>query len=125
MGLEFRPDQKVSREGRAARRYRRKVASPKRWAAIRDEKLIGQRCRACGLLADQLHHILPRGGRHGDDIPANLAPVCFGCHERVTRRDPAACLALIAGLDDLEYARAVDLGGEYVWERVYGVRYER
>ncbi len=123
------PFPKSSQLARGERRYRRKVASPKQWAAIRAAKLTS--CRVCdsrgpvavrGLL--ELHHVIPRD-RGGDDLADNLVCVCHHCHALITSGDRVAGALLVSALDDAEYAYAVEKGGEQVFERVYGITYTR
>lgn len=112
------------------RRYRRKVASPKQWQALRAEK-IGP-CRACcdpgtnGRLYGRitLHHVIPRG-RGGDDLEDNLVPLCLDCHRSVEIRTPEPCRRMLAALTDAEYTYAVTKCGEDVFERCYGIEYDR
>lgn len=65
------------------KRYR---ASKERWEDIRDA-FSDERCWACGGRWTELHHILNRS-HSGDDVTANLAPVCSECHRRIEARDP-------------------------------------
>lgn len=111
---------------RAGRRYRRKIASPKQWQAIIAAKQ--GPCRVCcdpgtnGSLFGriQMHHLVPRV-HGGDDTADNIAPLCFDCHDAVTRRDPSALEALAASLTDGEYAYVIGKLGEDALERLYGV----
>jgi 5-methylcytosine-specific restriction endonuclease McrA len=124
------PDPKARSLTRGRKKYRRIVAGPKRWQAIADEKL--GPCRVCGSQASngrlyghiQLHHIVPRSW-HGDDLADNIAPLCPGCHDDVTRCEPFACRALIESLTDAEYAYAIKKSGESFFERAYGLEYTR
>ena len=64
------PYPKTKQLARGERRYRRKVASPKQWAAIRADKL--GKCRLCGYPRSvQLHHLVSRAAL-GDDVADNL-----------------------------------------------------
>lgn len=120
------PFPKASQLARGERRYRRRVASPKQWQAIREAK-IGP-CRVCcdpatnGRLYGriQLHHLLSRA-QGGDDVVENIVPLCPECHERVTRRCADECLALADNLEDGEYAYLIGKLGEGALERLYGV----
>jgi cytochrome c553 len=92
-----------------------------------DEK--GGPCRIC---ADRrpsapyfaLHHLVTRED-FGDDVAANLVPVCGPCHEALHNRAPAICRLLLSRLSDAEYSYMVSKGGEDYAERAYGIRYER
>jgi len=127
---DAKPYTKSQQLARGAKRYRRKVASPKQWQAIIAAK-VGP-CRVCcdpcanGKLYGrvQFHHVVPRD-LGGDDVAANIAPVCEDCHWRLTQRQPIPCRAFCAALTDAEYAYAIDKGGEGVFERVYGIEYGR
>ena len=112
------PDPKVKPRGE--RRYRRKVASPKQWAAIRAEKL--DRCRACFVTNEplQLHHLVSRA-QHGDDVAANLVPLCRYCHAAVTNRRAEALAAVARRLEDDEYAYVISKLGEGAMERLFSV----
>ena len=119
---DARPYPKAQQLGRAERRYRRKVASPKQWAAFKEAKR--EPCRVCREKpGTSLHHIVPRDFG-GDDVADNLAPLCFECHILVTLRDDGPCKALLASLTDSEYAYLIEKGGEDAAERFYGIRYE-
>jgi hypothetical protein len=114
------------------RKYRRKVASAKQWAAIAREKQ--GPCRVCcdpcrnggAFPAVQLHHVVPRGSPwFGDDLAENIVPLCLECHGWVTMRLWGAGRAVVETLTDAEYAYAVERGGESFFERCYGLRYTR
>lgn len=125
-GDEAKPYPKAAQLARGARRYRRKVASPKSWQAIIDAK-IGP-CRVCcdpgrngsqwGRI--QMHHIVPRD-LGGDDVADNVLPLCGQCHDEVTRRNPDAMRLLAESLTDAEYAYAIERCGEGALERLYRV----
>lgn len=120
---EARPYPKAAQLGRGKRRYLRPVASPKRWAAIADEKLAA--CLICdGDSLIQLHHVVARV-HGGGDVADNIVPLCADCHDDVTRRHHAACVTLLAQLTDAEYAYMIQRGGEDYPERAYGLRYQR
>jgi 5-methylcytosine-specific restriction endonuclease McrA len=127
---DAKPYPKAQQLARGAKRYRRKIAGPKAWQAITAAK-IGP-CRVCvqpsgnghGFNTVELHHVLPRD-LGGDDVAENIAPVCRACHLLLTVRDPEASRALCASLTDAEYAYAVTKFGENIFERVYGIEYER
>jgi 5-methylcytosine-specific restriction endonuclease McrA len=106
------------------RRYRRVVAGPKQWAALRAEKLQGQLCRVCcappNIHAGQLHHLISRA-QGGDDVADNLVPLCRACHEAVTTRDSGALRRLASSLTDSEYAAIIGKLGEGGMARLFGV----
>ena len=124
---EAKPDPKARalKIGRP-RRYRRFVAGPRQWQALRSAKL--GPCRVCGDPGSNgqvhsrihLHHVVSRA-HGGDDVADNLAPLCPVDHEAVTRRDPLTCRIFCAELTDAEYAYAIQRGGEGFFERAYGV----
>ena len=125
---DAKPYPKSQQLARGAKRYRRKVASPKQWQAIIAAKQ--GPCRVCqmplahGGYGLQLHHVVPRD-LHGDDVADNITPLCEVCHGAVTLRFPEACKPFVAALTDAEYAYAIDKAGEGVFERVYGIEYGR
>jgi 5-methylcytosine-specific restriction endonuclease McrA len=131
MPPDVTPHTKDKQLARGERRYRRKIASAQEWQRIADAKR--GPCRVCtdpasngsrfGLI--QFHHIVPRSPWAGDDVADNIAPLCPGCHEDVTRRDGWACRALIESLTDAEYAYAVQKSGESFFVRAYGIEYKR
>jgi 5-methylcytosine-specific restriction endonuclease McrA len=95
------PDPKARTLARGERRYRRKIASPKQWQAIQNEKQ--GPCRVCGEPPpNELHHLLSRAAL-GDDEADNLVPLCAVCHDRVTCRDAAALELLAESLSDAEW----------------------
>lgn len=118
------PFPKSRQLARGERRYRRKVASPKQWAAIREAKLTS--CRlinaACYSPREpvELHHLVSRAAL-GDDVADNLVSLCRTCHERVSRREVVALRALAANLDDGEYAYVIGKLGEGAMGRLFGV----
>lgn len=123
------PRPKSAQLTRGHRRYRRKVASPRAWAAIRDEKM--GPCRVCEANGDysipltrELHHLVSRGS-FGDDVADNLVPLCRLHHALVTARDCRTCETMLGSLTDAEYAYMIDRGGENYAERAYGLRYSR
>jgi len=119
------PDPKSRSLARGERRYRRKVASPKQWQAIIDAK--GGPCRICNDPASNgrvhghvhFHHVVARA-HGGDDVAANIVPLCGDCHGRVTRHERAACVALAAALTDAEYAYVIGKLGEDGAARLFG-----
>ena len=122
-GDNVTPFPKSAQLARGPRRYRRKVASPKQWQALQEAK--SGPCRVCSSRAAiQLHHLVWRED-FGDDVTANLIPVCQDDHEALHRRAPAICRILLSRLSDAEYAYMVERGGEDYAERVYGIEYRR
>jgi len=67
----------------------RHVAERDEWDAIVLAKT--GPCRGCGGPASSFHHVVPRGQR-GDDVPANVIPLCgtgtTGCHGAITTHTP-------------------------------------
>ena len=132
---DAKPYPKSQQLARGAKRYRRKVASPKQWQAIRAAKCRGQRCRVC-LATDGVtskvsgptwidaHHLIPRD-RGGDDVADNIIGLCRNCHGGVEIREKAHCRLMLTRLTDAEYAYAINKAGEGVFERVYGIEYGR
>ncbi len=122
------PFPKAKQLARGERRYRRKVASPKQWQAIQATKCT--ECRVCGAnythdrALIEAHHLIPRD-YHGDDVSANIVGLCGVCHRAVEARAVTQTTKLLSRLTDAEYAYAVDKLGEAVWERVYGIEYQR
>lgn len=126
------PRPKSAQLARGQRRYRRKVASPKRWQAIIAAKQ--GPCRVCCDPATngrifghiEFHHVVPRDAPwFGDDVAENIAPLCPTCHPLVTALEPTACRALLAALTDDEYAYCVAKRGEAFFTRAYGLEYRR
>lgn len=121
--MSGQPFSKETQLARKERRYTRKVASPKRWAAIADAKQ--GPCKVCGAAPpNELHHLVPRG-IGGSDTEANIVALCRDCHEGVTRYDKAFCAALRRNLTDAEYAYANETLGEARFESRYPVKYEK
>jgi 5-methylcytosine-specific restriction endonuclease McrA len=120
------PFPKSKQLARGERRYRRRVASPKQWAAIRADKLYGNYCaiEACANDAETLHHLVPRS-MGGDDVADNLVGLCgngsSGCHGLVTENDPGTLAALAASLRESEVAYVVSKLGESAMQRLFGV----
>lgn len=129
LASEAKPYSKAEQLARGEKRYRRKVASAKQWQRICAAKL--DRCRIChtrraerpDIVLDP-HHLVARI-HGGDDVEANIVPLCRGCHDSVTRRWPAACLLLLESLDDFEYGYMIRRGGPDYAQRAYGVEYVR
>lgn len=65
----------------------RRVATRSEWEAIVAEK--DGPCRSCGGKRESFHHLVNRSQR-GDDVPANLIPLCGdgvkGCHGILTQK---------------------------------------
>jgi 5-methylcytosine-specific restriction endonuclease McrA len=120
------PDPKSRSLARGTRRYVRKVASVRQWQRIIAEK--GGPCRLCADPASNghvhgsihFHHLLARS-QGGDDVAANIVPLCAECHQAVTLRMPAALALLHESLTDAEYAYVVAKLGEGGPARLFGV----
>lgn len=104
------------------RRYRRKVAGPKQWAAIREAKCYTGYCRICShpVLTCEAHHLVPRS-RGGDDVSDNIVGLCRDCHRNVTENSVKHLVVLAALLTDAEYAYIIGKLGEAGLERLFGV----
>jgi len=127
---EAKPYSKEAQLGPSrSKRYRRKVATAKQWAALIEAKC-SDRCRTCGDSVARSwgtldpHHLVSRSDG-GDDIADNIIGLCRDCHDKITRRDPVLCIALLSALEDGEYAYMIGRGGEDYPERAYGIRYGR
>jgi 5-methylcytosine-specific restriction endonuclease McrA len=121
--MDVTPDWKadtLERAGARRKKYRRKVASPKRWAAILDAKV--SECRACGG-REQLdaHHIVRKGSPFfGDDTESNVIGLCRACHDDFHRGDKKVRKILRYRFTDEETAYATQRGGEtYLDERYW------
>lgn len=127
---EAKPHGKAEALKRGERRYRRKVASPKQWAAIH-AALSSEWCFVCGnpfgrgWQSMQAHHLVSRAAL-GDDVIENLVPLHEECHKLVTERDVASLAALAASVNesDARYAYCISKLGENAMERLFGVTYE-
>lgn len=124
------PYSKERQLARGARKYRRKVASPKQWQAIQAAKC--RECRVTG--ANRIHnhatidphHLIPRDAPwFGDDVADNIIGLERSIHEGIELREPAHCRLMLTRLTDAEYAYAVDKAGEGWAERIYGISYDR
>lgn len=115
-----KPDPKPVTEGgigrkkpdRANRKRGRITASRDGWLKLRAAKL--GICRVCLHPESEnieLHHLVPRS-QGGDDLAANLVPLCHECHDAITRRAPLERLELAESLEDAEYAYIVGKLGE-------------
>jgi 5-methylcytosine-specific restriction endonuclease McrA len=124
--MDAKPYPKDVQLARGERRYRRRVASGKRWQQLWDEKR--GPCRICGdrvASLMELHHLVFRS-HFGDDVADNLVPLCSGCHCAITlRRSESAAKRLLLSLSDAEYAYMIMRGGEDYPERAYGIEYRR
>jgi len=98
---------------------------PKPAKRIRDpnaavEKLLRDRvCRSCGEWATEGHHIVHRS-LGGDDVTANIMPLCRKCHRRY--HDGVSLIVELAD-DELLYVgekMGAEGGAEYVRRR-YGL----
>jgi 5-methylcytosine-specific restriction endonuclease McrA len=120
------PFSKDSQLARGARRYRRKVASAKQWQKIGDAKM--GPCRVCvlphanghGFGLIEFHHLVSRA-QGGDDVEANIVPLCSVCHTYATYREPLTLAALAASLTDAELAYCVSKLGPSALRRLFGV----
>ena len=81
--MSGKPFPKSKQLARGAKRYHRKVASPKQWQALSDAKM--GPCRVCGHRRGimHLHHLVDRV-HGGDDVADNLVPLCWLCHDAIT-----------------------------------------
>lgn len=114
------------------KRYRRKVASPKQWEAIREEKLgpcrVCESMRAAGLELTpipstsviELHHLVSRA-QGGDDTADNLIPLCRLDHRRVEANLAPALRRVAETLTDAEYAYVIGKLGDGALTRLFGV----
>jgi 5-methylcytosine-specific restriction endonuclease McrA len=119
------PFPKAKQLARGERRYRRKVASPKQWAAIRADKLDNQPCRimlddAPVAPAEELHHLVPRS-LGGDDVADNLVGLCRKHHRWVTEREQPVLGALGESLTEAERAYVIGKLGPGAMGRLFGV----
>ncbi len=121
--VDVTPDPKPERGAsqKRARRYRRKVASPKQWAGLRAEKLDQHECRICrNRMATELHHLVPRS-LGGDDVADGLVGLCATCHGSVTDRYAPNLAVLAESLTDAEHSYVIGKLGEAGLERLFGV----
>lgn len=117
------PYPKTRQLARGERRYTRKVAGPKRWQQIAAAKQ--GRCRVTGAPPpNQLAHIIGRA-QGGPDSEWNIIPLSQTAHVLFDAREPETCRIVCQSLTDQEYAGLVAFGGEQVFERRFGIRYER
>lgn len=117
------PYPKTKQLARAERRYHRKVAGPKRWAQIAAAKQ--GPCRVCSTAPpNELAHLIGRA-QGGHDSEWNIVPLCRLHHSLFDMRDAAVCRTICESLTDQEYAGLVEFAGEHVFERRFGIRFER
>ena len=120
--MSGQPFSKEQQLARAERRYKRRVASPKTWQRIADEKQ--GPCRTCGAVPpNELHHLVPRS-QGGSDVADNIVPLCSDCHGRVEARNKEVCAALRLALSDAEYAYAATELGDDRFEARFPVKWE-
>lgn len=67
-----------------AKPLKRHRASRTEWAGLH-KVFVNERCWICNGRWSDLHHILSRA-QGGDDVVANLAPLCRECHTAVEER---------------------------------------
>jgi len=117
------PDPKTRPTGKG--RAFRIVATKDEWATIAAAKQ--GPCRVCVLPESngsywkqiELHHVIPRS-RGGDDVPANIVPLCRYCHGLVSAYDAEALRKLGRSLSPDERGYVVQMLGEYGPERLFG-----
>lgn len=119
------PFPKSRQLARGARRYRRKVASPKQWQAIIAAKQ--GPCRVCvnaltngydyGVI--EFHHLVPRS-LGGDDVEDNIVPLHSICHAFVTARAGTGPARIGRSLSDAERAYVVGKLGADGMRRLFG-----
>lgn len=104
------------------RPVKRHKAEVDEWKILRKLKL--GPCRVCGSSVYgwdwpiELHHLVGRD-LGGDDLPANLVPLCRGCHCLVEERSKVECQLLRASLTLKEYAYVLDTKGTRFLDRYY------
>jgi hypothetical protein len=80
------------------------------------------RCRLCHSPFMSRHHLVSRSLR-GDDVEANLVPLCgsgtTGCHGAVEARDPMVCSLLRSRLTEAELAYVLEKKGADFLARYY------
>ena len=131
---DAKPYSKSDQLGRGPQKKPRYKANKKKWEQLRAAK--DGPCRVCrGAPPNELHHLVPRS-QGGDDVCANLVPLCHRCHERVTRYDREACAELRKSLTwrDPRSNHPLESGDEYTYvvgkmgegwlESRYPVKYE-
>lgn len=105
--LDTNPDPKPAK---------RIVATRSQWADLRFEKL--GMCRICDAPYTELHHLVSKSLR-GDDIAANLVPLCHACHVGVELHSPTLCSLLRNKLRPEELRYILDTKGADYLERRY------
>ena len=120
------PYPKTRQLARGERRHLRKLASRKEWDKIVAEKR-GQ-CLICERLGVrpvsaymEWHHLVPRA-RGGDDVAANIVPLCSLHHHDVTVNNPHALEALHLMLNESERSYCADKMGPEWARRLFGVK---
>jgi hypothetical protein len=83
-------------------------ARQQEWAELHRAK--HGRCRICGRLPAQLHHLVARS-QSGDDVADNLVPLCSDHHSAVHAGDLLARTLLGGRLTDAEVGYVVDRRG--------------
>jgi hypothetical protein len=77
----------VTPDTKPQRRHRADTAE---WKEIR-ARFADACCVSCGLAAESLHHVVPKS-QGGDDVEANLVPLCGdgtrGCHGKLESHAP-------------------------------------
>jgi 5-methylcytosine-specific restriction endonuclease McrA len=120
------PDPKSHSLARGERRRFRHKASKAEWALIVKAKQ--GPCRVCVRPSSngsywgkiELHHIVSKA-HGGDDVEANIAPLCNLCHARCHAYEPDALAALAASLSESERAYVIAKLGEGGPARLFGV----
>jgi len=132
-----RPFPKSVQTATRTKKHARPRATAGRWAGIVAEKQGPCVILGCGHPApNDMHHAVPRDYQ-GPDVPENIVPVCRHHHRLLEVRDADTCRLFVeslwyeaaapgsrGGCRDT-YSWAVDTFGETIFERVYGIRYER
>ncbi|HSE45420.1 MAG TPA: HNH endonuclease signature motif containing protein [Gemmatimonadales bacterium] len=95
---------------------KRIVATRSQWSDLRFEKLGS--CRICGSYLTELHHLVAKSLR-GDDIAANLVPLCSTCHGEVELHHQPFLGILRASLRPEELRYILDVKGSDYLERRY------
>ena len=117
------PYPKAVQLARQEKRYHRTVASAKQW-----EKLHAEKQGPCWVTLmpppNELAHLISRA-QGGPDAAWNLIPLTRAAHSLFDMRDPDTCRAVCESLTDEEYAGLIEFAGEGVFERRFGIAYER
>lgn len=58
------------------------------WRRVRAAILVRDHyvCQVCGVIAEEVDHIVPRS-QGGSDDPSNLRAICVPCHEKKSREE--------------------------------------